>query len=854
MNTNISIPEKPILINEIQHYSDCRYIGPAESCHRGFGFSLHGAKPAVIRMQIHLPNQQYVYYEDGDEDEILKDPKKQPHSQLLGYFDAVMDARQPTAAKPKLPDGLTAKDLSFHEMPEHYTVTKKGGTYIWKLRKQRMKYPTIGRLYQISPTGKNSELYHLRSLLTIRKGIASFEELRIYKGMTYSGFKETARGMGILREDKEWHKCLSDYCQTMTNIHKLRALFVIIIFFNNLENPRALWEEFKEHLSDDFRYQRTQMDEIIQTTSEGTQDDFDSALYRISDILQGIQYDKRLEDFNLPLPVKARDELLAFQHFEQEKLQNEAINIDYEQQQYENMYSTMNPEQQALIHALTEELKDIKNKNTAKCYFIDAPGGTGKTYCLNAFIHLCLSKGLKIIVTGYSGVAANLLLRGRTCHSQFKFPLNQDTADYTKGTLKATEALGKALYDADVVFLDELSMLDRLLFELLHNTSIDLHHRFNPQLHRTFHTPFAGKLIIGSGDLRQCLPIKKFADRATIVRSVMNRSYLWVHFKEIRLSINERVMRNALSLPESLQKKCEQFSEQLLMLGNGTFPIYDPTNSTVDISKIVNTTTTLETSIKAFVLWCYPELQEGYSFTAPHLQDTISIYNKAILCALNDEVDEVNKIAVELMNGEQIQFFSADELDRNSDDYQDLPIEYLNSISMGGLPPHILDLKIGCPVILLRNINPKIGLCNGTKLIVHKFIDLNCIEFEIVTEGAHKGNIEALPRIDFTTSESDFPFILNRRQFPIRLAFAMTINKAQGQSLKRVGIYLKRPVFAHGQLYVALSRAAIPSETRVLIEPQPTQQDKVECSEDNPNQPIYFTANIVYKEVFSKPT
>eukprot|EP01036_Dinobryon_divergens_P036331 gene36331-47284_t len=123
--------------------------------------------------------------------------------------------------------------------------------------------------------------------------------------------------------------------------------------------------------------------------------------------------------------------------------------------------------------------------------------------------------------------------------------------------------------------------------------------------------------------------------------------------------------------------------EQLLMLGNGTFPIYDPTNSTVDISKIVNTMTTLETSIKEFVLWCYPELQEGYSFTAPHLQDTISIYNKAILCALNDEVDEVNKIAVELMNGEQIQFFSADELDRNSDDYHDLPIEYLNSISMG---------------------------------------------------------------------------------------------------------------------------------------------------------------------------
>jgi hypothetical protein len=82
----------------------------------------------------------------------------------------------------------------------------------------------------------------------------------------------------------------------------------------------------------------------------------------------------------------------------------------------------------------------------------------------------------------------------------------------------------------------------------------------------------------------------------------------------------------------------------------------------------------------------------------------------------------------------------------------------------------------------------------------------------------------------------------------------MSINKAQGQSLKRVGIFLKRPVFAHGQAYVAVSRAGIPSETRVLIEPQPLQQGKVEPPKGNTNPPVYFTANIVYKEVFIRPT
>ena len=97
-------------------------------------------------------------------------------------------------------------------------------------------------------------------------------------------------------------------------------------------------------------------------------------------------------------------------------------------------------------------------------------------------------------------------------------------ADCSLGTLKATEPLGKQLYWADVIFLDELTMMHKLLFELLHNNCIDLHHRHHPELKRTFHTPFAGKLIIGAGDPRQCLPIKNYADRTTIVQSVVNRN------------------------------------------------------------------------------------------------------------------------------------------------------------------------------------------------------------------------------------------------------------------------------------------------------------------------------------------
>jgi ATP-dependent DNA helicase PIF1 len=74
-----------------------------------------------------------------------------------------------------------------------------------------------------------------------------------------------------------------------------------------------------------------------------------------------------------------------------------------------------------------------------------------------------------------------------------------------------------------------------------------------------------------------------------------------------------------------------------------------------------------------------------------------------------------------------------------------------------------------------------------------------------VIGGAHVGNIVNIPHITMTTNRLKWPFTLQRHQFPLQLAFAMTINKVQGQTMKTVGIYLPKLVFTHGQLSVALS-------------------------------------------------
>ncbi|XP_035830922.1 ATP-dependent DNA helicase PIF1-like [Helianthus annuus] len=138
--------------------------------------------------------------------------------------------------------------------------------------------------------------------------------------------------------------------------------------------------------------------------------------------------------------------------------------------------------------------------------------------------------------------------------------------------------------------------------------------------------------------------------------------------------------------------------------------------------------------------------------------------------------------------------------------------------------------------MLLRNIDQQNGLCNGTRLQV-TFLGKRVIEAEIIS-GANVGTRTFIPRISMIPSDKKIPFAFQRRQFPVAVCFAMTINKSQGQSLSKVGLFLKEPVFTHGQLYVALSRVKSREGVKMLIL-------------DKDGKPTNTTTNVVYKEVFT---
>jgi len=158
-----------------------------------------------------------------------------------------------------------------------------------------------------------------------------------------------------------------------------------------------------------------------------------------------------------------------------------------------------------------------------------------------------------------------------------------------------------------------------------------------------------------------------------------------------------------------------------------------------------------------------------------NMADKDYITTRAILSTRNDWVDMINMKMIDMFQDSETVYHSFDSAVDDPHNYY--PSEFLNSLTSNGLPPHVLKLKLGCHVILLRNIDPANGLCNGTRLVVRGF-RRNTIDAEIMV-GQHAGKRVFLPQIPLCPSDDEmFPFQFKRKQFPIRLSFAMTVNKS----------------------------------------------------------------------------
>ncbi|CAN1836770.1 ATP-dependent DNA helicase PIF1 [Linum perenne] len=301
--------------------------------------------------------------------------------------------------------------------------------------------------------------------------------------------------------------------------------------------------------------------------------------------------------------------------------------------------------------------------------------------------------------------------------------------------------------------------------------------------------PFGGKSVLLGGDFRQTLPVIVEGSRSDCLNASLTRSPLWRSCKLLKLSANMRI--NSSSSNNEPVFAGLLFAEWVLAVGGCN-------------------------AISSIVRAVYTQFHNSY-------KSLEYIKARAVITPTNKVVSQLNDHIMSMVPGEPKTYFSLDTLvpEGNASPAIDTtyPPEFLNTLSFNGVPEHAITLKECTPVMILRNLNPSLGLCNGTRVLITK-LGQHVIQ-GIVIGGFFEGNVVVIPR----------------RQFPVRTCYAMTINKSQGQTLDCVGLYLPKPVFSHGQLYVAVSRVRSADGLHILIGDSGSSVDSI-------------TKNIVYREIF----
>ncbi|XP_062017408.1 uncharacterized protein LOC133733784 [Rosa rugosa] len=726
--------------DEIRNFVDARWVCAPEALWRMFKFVMNRMYPSVERLQIHLPNRHNVFFNATESVTAILANERSSMTMLTEFFT-------------KNTYFESARQYLYREFPEHYKWDGRHKT--WEARETNQK--VIGRIYTVSPS--EGEKFYLRVLLNHVRGPKSFEDLRTVDGVLQPTFKKAVEERGLLEDDESIRQCLRE-ASNIRMPSSLRRLFVTILVYCMPHEVRSLWDEFYPFMIED--YPSTSTTDNVRITNRLLRD--------LNELL--VQHSKSVFDYDLPEMTQDGGENSSMPRLIQDEI---SINIPQEDR---DAVHHLNEDQTFAYNSIISAIECHDNA----IFFVDGPGGTGKTYLYRALLASLRSNDHIVLATATSGIAATILPGGRTTHSRFKIPLNLD-ASSTCYISKQSD-LAELIRKSSAIVWDEAPMMNRYGFEALDRTFRDI---------TSVDLPFGGKVMIFGGDFRQVLPVIHKGTRSEMVQASLINASFWKDVKILRLTQNMRSINDP------------DFSEFLLRVGNGEQPTVVEDIIQIPWPMIIPWEN--EESINQLVNQVFPNLDR-------HVNDAGYMVERAIITPKNDDVDVLNERIIQHFPGPERILYSFDSVEDDTRNmYQQ---EFLNSISPSGMPPHQLIIKKGAPIMLLRNIDPKMGLCNGTRLTCRGAYN-NLIDAEILT-GHFSGTRVFLPRIALKSAESSgLPFEMTRKQFPVKLSFALTINKSQGQTIPNVGIYLPDHVFSHGQLYVALSRGVSEASTKVLV-------------------------------------
>ncbi|UYV66602.1 hypothetical protein LAZ67_4002268 [Cordylochernes scorpioides] len=695
--------------DEISQYLLGRYISSNEAVWRILSFPIHERHPNVVHLSVHLENGQRVYFTNANARTVAAAP---PNTTLTAFFQLCQQ-------------DPFAKNLLYPEVPRYYTWNASRKSFC--RRKQGTSVPehegifaseALGRVYTVHPN--NAECFFLRMLLHTVRGPTSFLSLKCVNGEECRTFREACQKLGLLEDDQHWDNVLSE-AASQSFPEQIRELFAILLTTCNPSNPQNLWEKYRESMSEDVLIKARRANPTLDINFSS--DIFNEALLLLQNKCLAIN-DRTLSQLGLQSPERCQPTILN-----RELMREKNYNIEQLRRFVDSKKPLLVEDQREAYNSIM----DCINKQQGGIIFLDAPGGTGKTFLINLLLAEVRSKNAIALAIASSGIAATLIAGGRTAHSMLKLPLNIANEQYPTCNISSTSGQAQVLKSCIIIVWDECTMAHKHSLEALDRTLRDL--KGNNKL-------MGGILLLLAGDFRQTLPVIPRSTPADEINACLKASVLWKHIKNITLRTNLRVQVLG-------EHSAQNFARKLLQIGEGTFPNGSPmcdVSFPLDFGNIVS-------SVGELIDKVFPNIAENF-------RNHGWLCERTILAPRNDAVDEINNCIQDMLPGSVTEYNSINTM-VDVDDTVNYPSEFLNSLNPSGLPPHHLRLKIGSPIMLLRNLDPP-KLCNGTRLCVKRLLP-NVIEATILT-GKENGKDVLIPRIPLIPN--DFPFLFKRLQFP----------------------------------------------------------------------------------------
>ena len=428
--------------DEVTRFINARTIDPYDAHWRMSEYRVQERFPAVQKLAIHTEGQHQVIFKEGKALKALEEVKD---TTLMAYFKLNEEDQE-------------ARMHKYQDIPKYYTWNENK----WSKRKSQPAEGdmprTIGRINNVSPV--QGERFYLRLLLNHIKGAKNFDELRIFEGENFSTYKETCLAMGLLEDDSEWVYSLGEV-SLCGSAKQLRSTFAVILQYCRPTEPRKIFEQFVDGMSDDFIYQ-SMKDKVSLRDAIDDKKIRNLVLLALDKELN--QMGGSITDFkDMPQPVALTEE-----EKEARVIQDELFDSVKQDDFVQIWMPLLNPEQSLLCEEIYTAVHSSTDSKCQKIHILNSPGGYGKTLVLKVIAARIRSEGGIVICVASTGLAAQNLEGGRTAHSRFKIPI--DILEDSTCSIKAQSSLAKLIKMSKLIIWDEVFSCHRYNVEALERT------------------------------------------------------------------------------------------------------------------------------------------------------------------------------------------------------------------------------------------------------------------------------------------------------------------------------------------------------------------------------------------------